>query len=223
MRADIWRFLILHHFGGVHMDLDIECRRPIDSWGTSLGVNRISQDEAVNETVNTNTSDYSSLWSNKEQINAILGLEFCDFDHLGGTGPVQIVQWTMASRPKHPIFYRAVEMIQQIASTNTEDLLNDADDAVYISGPAVFTAAVLEYLVQHGALGRDQVNTTRGQLAVIRNVTNLHCNTDTLVGDLVLLNKQALGYHQSHENSPPLGHPSIFVRHWFKGSWRTAK
>lgn len=32
MRADIWRYAVLHVEGGVYADLDAECTRPIDDW-----------------------------------------------------------------------------------------------------------------------------------------------------------------------------------------------
>ena len=32
-RADLWRYLVLYHFGGVYTDLDTRCLQPIRDWG----------------------------------------------------------------------------------------------------------------------------------------------------------------------------------------------
>lgn len=45
MRADAIRYFVLHHFGGIYMDLDIGCRRRLDpllqgDWDTILPVTK---------------------------------------------------------------------------------------------------------------------------------------------------------------------------------------
>lgn len=36
-RADMWRYLVLHKFGGVYADLDVRCMQPIDKWNREHG------------------------------------------------------------------------------------------------------------------------------------------------------------------------------------------
>jgi hypothetical protein len=45
-RADVWRTMIVHQFGGVYVDLDLRCRKPIDSWLTEDYDAFITVDEA---------------------------------------------------------------------------------------------------------------------------------------------------------------------------------
>lgn len=32
MRADLWRYLVVHKYGGVYADLDAVCKQPVDTW-----------------------------------------------------------------------------------------------------------------------------------------------------------------------------------------------
>jgi len=125
----------------------------------------------------------------------------------------------IAARQKHEIFYTAVEMIANktrlLGWNNSTTTINTKDaDVLEITGPTLWTSAILQHFIDRGYLAN-------GGEDVIRNATfwqSRHINT--LVGDVAILNKQAFGYHQFHANSPPAQSKELYIRHWYKGRWR---
>ena len=67
MHADVWRYLVLHHYGGVYFDMDIKCRHPIDQWGETLGLllkkrNRNKQQQTKATGAENKSSHYWHDW-----------------------------------------------------------------------------------------------------------------------------------------------------------------
>ena len=231
MRADMLRLLLLHHNGGLYLDMDVECRIPIDTWGESYGIYKeqtsngttwfLKNDTKKLRIVQSDRSDNGDMKSRegyadvRNMIQLLIGVEF-----IGDTPerPRAFTTCAIAARAKHGIFYKAVEMIanktlllgwNSTSTNNTKDV-----DVIKITGPTLWTLAVLQHFIHDGYLAN-------GSEDAIRNATfwqNRQINT--LVGDVAILNKQAFGYHQFHANSPPAQSKELYVRHWYKGRWR---
>lgn len=199
MRADLWRYLVIHQFGGFYMDTDVQCRSPIDRWGREL-------------------LDHGSF-SDTDTIGMMIGTEFCNctanYGHQSGT--IQFVQWIFGAKPKHPVLYRAAE----IAIANARR--HNATDPLTVTGPVVFTQAILEHFVANGALTSDQIIWAlgEGETHQVVNAAFVNCRErNALVGDVAVLNKQAFGYHREHVNSPDWASEELYVEHHFFGAWR---
>ena len=193
MKADMWRLLILHHYGGVYLDMDCECKKPIDEWGESFGISKQA----------------SGYWEgDPERIQLMVGVEIVN--------DAQITNWAIAAKPGHPILYEAVKMIAEEQSSNSS--ANDTE-VLYLTGPKLFTAAIIRHLVGIGYFSNDDD-------ATVRNATFWQNNNiNTLIEEvgLAVLNKQAFGFHRLHKSSPLASSKEIFVRHWFQGRWRGSR
>ena len=123
------------------------------------------------------------------------------------------VNWAIAAKPQHPVFYKAAKMIVQKVMLLSLNSTGDKD-VLAITGPELWTAAVLQHFVDIGYLANS------GEVT-IKNASfwqNNHINT--LVGDVAILNKQAFGFHRLHKNSPHDSSKELYIRHWFMGRWR---
>jgi mannosyltransferase OCH1-like enzyme len=191
MKADMWRYLILYHQGGVYFDLDVECLKPIDKWAAAIA---------------RNNND-----NNKSAVRAIVGIEFRNAQ----SSLLQFSQWTMASQPRLPIFYRTVQLINETVAQMRQGMPSPGN-AEHITGPKMFTRAVVEYLVEQGRLRPDQVTVFDTNVVHV-NDANITADTDEQVGNLLILHKNAFGYHRIH---PPVANREMYIRHLFTGRWR---
>jgi mannosyltransferase OCH1-like enzyme len=207
LKADMWRLLILHHYGGLYFDMDVECLRPIDDWGQSFGVIRGKDGRWSDGLVKRGGGD------DRQLIQLMVGIEFTpDLFPMA-----QFATWSIASKPGHPILLKAAEMIVENAAeatTNTEEL---ADNNILHIGNRCLTLAIIEHFVQMGYLANDNSETVAKAPFWHNNITN------TLIGDVAVLNKQAWGYHPDHPSSVYEDSEEIFIRHWFVGSWREGR
>jgi mannosyltransferase OCH1-like enzyme len=194
MKADMWRYLILYHQGGVYFDLDVECLKPIDEWAAVIARNN-----------NNNSNNKTSA------PRAIVGIEFRDAQ----SPLLQFSQWTMASQPRLPIFYRTVQLINETVAQMRQGMPSPGN-AEHITGPKMFTRAVVEYLVEQGRLRPDQVTVLDTNVVHV-NDANITADTDEQVGNLLILHKNAFGYHRMHANVTNI---EKYARHLFAGRWR---
>ena len=125
MLADIWRYAVLYKHGGVYADVDTVSRKPVDSWlPPATPAPQLAGDDRA-------SAAYSGL--SMDQCAIIIAME----------NDVHFCQWTLASIPGHPILGRVLELIVERA----KDFPHDVPDFVhYHSGPAVFTAGILDVL-----------------------------------------------------------------------------
>ena len=213
MKADMWRYLVLYQFGGVYFDLDVQCyEKPIDEW------DELVRSGTIPIWPQTKVSSLNAATASaRRDVRMIVGMEFRDWGD--GRSRFQIVQWTMASQPQHSILLRTVQLINK-----TMELVrrgkHPSNDVVSITGPVVFTRAVAEHMVRHGRLKQDQVRTHNASDEYWIEVDDeeLDPNTAILVGDVLILHKNAFGYHALHRDKIYSG--ERYVRHHFAGRWR---
>ena len=174
MKTDVWRYLVMHKYGGIYFDTDIECVRPFDEWNAVF----------------------------QHQAQVLVGVEIARVE----MDLVNFAQWTMAAAPGHPVFLRTVELI-----TNIVDEIHRSGkrptSAIYITGPHVFSNAVLEYI--------DQEQLSR------RLIMTHQANYFLNVSKIGILNVNAFAPLQVHSGATKnRHHPDIFVIHHFMGRWK---
>ncbi|KAH9807424.1 hypothetical protein DFH28DRAFT_915599 [Melampsora americana] len=165
MRADLWRYLKLLIIGGVYSDMDtkmFKTYRDLDEIEIKL-----KKDE--------NQSDPSlsiSAFNHHEEPSVIVGIEADVGDREDWEQwwprPIQLVQWTIAAAPGHPILIDTLRRLvatldlppvslsnsrlftEKVAETEAERIMR----VVKATGPAPFTDAVLRYL---GVMSKGEV------------------------------------------------------------------
>ena len=211
MRADMWRYLILHKYGGVYLDNDVDCKKPIDNWGDVFNV---------------------QIGRNHTLIGAMVGIEYRRPLRPSVTGgksypdKFQVAQWTMAAQPGHYIYYRVVELINQTI-THIRSGGTPPGDAVYITGPVQFSNTVVGYMLHQGRIKPSQIaaNPPDNHDILIDDDT-ITITTDELIGDMALLHEDAFSYRGRNlglANKLGLGedHTTVYARHWYHGGWKT--
>jgi hypothetical protein len=206
MQADMWRYLILHKYGGVYLDGDVDCKRPIDAWGDVF---------------------YVQIGTNHTAIGAMVGIEYRRALRSSVTGgkaypdKFQVAQWTMAGQPGHYIYYRTVELINKTMA-HIRAGGTPPGDAVYITGPVQFSHAVVDYMLQQGRIKPSQIGTNPpDNHDILIDDPSMTITTDELIGSLSLLHEDAFCYRG--RNTGPANdenHPSVYARHWYSGSWK---
>lgn len=123
------------------------------------------------------------------------------------SGYTQFVQWTMAAQSGHPVFLRAVELINASFFTGSR---SEHLNAVKETGPIVFTQAVLQYL--------DSQPTGKSR----HYLTQLQEGSNVQLDDVAILNVNAFGSFQDHSNSThDSSQPDICVVHNSYGRWKS--
>lgn len=190
LRADLIRYLTLLAEGGVYSDIDTDCSRPIRDW-------------------------IPKEYHNKS--NLVLGIEY---DARGQEvredlkAPVQLCQWTLMSKPGHPVIQhlldRVVSQVKTLGEGQNEIHPQNVDDVLESTGPRVFTAAILEALTAR--TGRP---VTYKELSYV--------DSPRLIGDVLILPISAFASGQDHSGSKPWGNEEQLVSHHWRGiqGWRS--
>ena len=187
VKADFIRYLAMLAEGGVYSDMDTTNYKPMKDW--------------IPEPLRGET------------INAIVGIEYDDNTYPMFVRPISFCQWTLMSKPKHPIFEAAVsrvmyhlEFLARVQRTTLGGLKLSKNEVLEATGPGTFTDAVMEVL-------RDRVG---GDLTY-QDFHNMQ--EPTLFGDVLVLPINAFGFGQKHSHSNDPNYGDILVRHHFGRSW----
>ena len=195
LRSDLLRYMILESEGGVYSDLDTVAIKSVRDWVPK---------------------------ELRSQVHAVVGVEYDQLDkepYYGMEGSrIQFCQWTMAASRGHPIMKNIVRKVvtalnEAVERNNTSVAdFQPADDSevVQISGPVIWTQAVLESM-------SEATGTNMSYL----NITGM--NEPRLFGDVLILPIDGFGAGQPHSNSTRddnIGPGDVFVRHQWKGSWK---
>jgi alpha 1,6-mannosyltransferase len=176
LRSDLARYMLLYTFGGVYSDLDTVPIRKLSDWsdGHQKNVGLL-----VGIEVDTDRSDWEDWYPRS--------LGFC--------------QWTMAAQPGHPVLAKTIfDASRKLKETPkvTEK------DVVHLTGPAVWTDAVLSYL--------NELDVGEKQLRGLEH--------STLHGDVYVLPITAFSPGVGHMGDKGLTDKEARVEHQFDGSWK---
>ena len=190
LRSDLLRYMILESEGGVYSDLDTVVEKSVRDW--------------IPRQI-------------RSKVRAIIGVEYDQLDgkpYPGMSERIQFCQWTMAASRGHPIMQKNVKKVvaavneTAVSQTTTIANLSPSDDEVLkISGPVIWTHAVLEGLSE-----------ATGTAVSYLNITGT--TGPRLFGDVLVLPVDAFGGGQVHSNSTREGPGDFFVRHQWKGFWK---
>ncbi|CEM40147.1 unnamed protein product [Vitrella brassicaformis CCMP3155] len=172
-QKDLWSYLIVYDRGGLFIDTDIDCRRPMD--------------ELIDE----------------GKTRGLIGVEKADQSYL------QFAQWSFAFAPRHTIPLLTINKIraqvEEIKAAGSSD-----KDAVFLTGPVVWTDAILEYMYTFGM----------GKKTIIEG-HSFQPPRDHQVGDVRLLNVNAFAPMQPHSSATcNCSHPDIYLIHQWSGRWK---
>lgn len=194
LRSDLLRYMILESEGGIYSDLDTVVDKSVRDW--------IPRE----------------MRSNK--IHAIVGVEYDQLDgepFYGMNERIQFCQWTMASSRGHPIMKKIVKKVVAAINETAErnniaipDFNLTDDEVIQVSGPVIWTRAVLEAMSE----------ATGTEMSYL-NITGM--TEPRLFGDILVLPIDGFGAGQPHSNSSREEHRGpgdFYVRHQWKGSWK---
>jgi hypothetical protein len=127
MIADIWRYAILYHYGGVYADFDTVSKKPIEGW--------LPPEKPAPELESHRNASQEYMNLEMEDCAIVIGME----------APSHFCQWAFASTPGHPILGRVLDLIVERAKDfpHTE---SGEHFIHYHTGPAVFTAGIVDAL-----------------------------------------------------------------------------
>jgi alpha 1,6-mannosyltransferase len=189
LRGDLLRYMILATRGGVYADMDVKATQPLRKWVPKQYRNRAA---------------------------AVVGIEFDKRDGpilVGYTYELQFASWTLAGAPGHQMYKLAVERIKERLYALAEsqnctlgELEPSDDDILNTTGPAAWTAIVLEALTR--AAGRE-----------IGTQDLLGLQEPTLFGDILVLAIDGFAGNVPHSGAG--SHPDqMLIWHQFAGTWR---
>ncbi|PNH07693.1 Initiation-specific alpha-1,6-mannosyltransferase [Tetrabaena socialis] len=180
LRADLARYLVVFAFGGVYADVDTRCLRPVDGWADGRPASNVSAIVGVEADAH-GIPEWWRYWGRE--------LQFC--------------QWVFAAEPAHPLLAHVVFRISQLLESQPAEQLT-AEDVIHVTGPAVMSDAVYDYLKSKGHEWTEFRGMKQG----------------TMVGDLLLLPITAFSPGVGHMGAGAVVDPEARVQHMFSGSWR---
>lgn len=191
LRSDLLRYMLLESEGGFYSDLDTASLKPTHEW------------------IPRNL---------KSKVHAVVGIEYDQGEGKaseGMEGPrLQFCQWTMAASRGHPLMSRIVtdkvEALQTLAikhKTTIAELRPSDGEAVHLSGPVIWTNAVLHTLSE-----------ATGTKMSYRNFTGME--EPRIFGDVMVLPVNWLGTGQLRSGRSREVSKNAFVRHGRRGTRR---
>ncbi|KZT51458.1 glycosyltransferase family 32 protein, partial [Calocera cornea HHB12733] len=183
LRSDMLRYLVLLLEGGVYSDTDTVCLKPISRWGRFAEVGVIIGVEADVGT----RPDWHQWWPR----------------------PLQIVQWTLAAPPHHPMMLDALRRVHAATAFAASWLeLGGPMSVMEWTGPGVFTDAALTYLTSATAPRDFSWPLLRGLDKPIR------------VADVTVLPVTGFSPNTGMFGAGSSASEQAMVEHKFAGSWK---
>ncbi|EAS31295.3 alpha-1,6-mannosyltransferase subunit [Coccidioides immitis RS] len=202
LKADYFRYLILLARGGIYSDIDTFALKPATEW-VPAAVDRTTIGLIIGIEADPDRKDWQTWYSRR--------IQFC--------------QWTIQSKPGHPILRDVVANITEEAlRMKSEGKLkkNKMDKTIVeFTGPAVWTDSIFRYFnnPNYFDMGRRDGNST-SEIGY-KHFTGMVAQK--AVGDVVVLPITSFspGVRQMGAEEPE--HPMAFVKHNFQGAWKTPK
>lgn len=193
LKADFFRYLILLARGGVYSDIDTSALKSAVEW--------------VPETVP------------REAIGLVIGIE-ADPDrpdwHDWYSRRIQFCQWTIQSKPGHPVLREVVaEITEETLKRKRSGLLAGFKDknVIEFTGPAVWTDVIMAYF--NDARYFDMTN-SKGPIDW-HNFTGM--TTAKKVGDVIVLPITSFSPGVGQMGAKDYDDEMAFVRHGFEGKF----
>ncbi|KAH8701829.1 putative alpha-1,6-mannosyltransferase subunit [Talaromyces proteolyticus] len=196
LKADLFRYLILLARGGVYSDIDTEALQPAIDW-LPKDLDPLSVGLVVGIEADPDRPDWHDWYSRR--------IQFC--------------QWTIQSKPGHPILRDVVAtIVEDTLRMKREGILTMArmdKSIVEFTGPAVWTDAVFRYFNNE-----DYFQNEKSRNVTYEDFTGQ--TTQKKVGDVVVLPITSFSPGVGQMGAEEPDHPMAFVRHDFGGTWKPA-
>jgi mannosyltransferase OCH1-like enzyme len=184
LKADYFRYIVLLVKGGIYSDIDTICLKPIDTWIDQTSINKVGLIIGIEAD--------TTLW------------EVFDGSY---ARQLQIVQWTIAAAPGHPILHQIVQKIADISPSMTRKTITD-EQILEWTGPGVWTDVISDYLLAK----------YKFSLSYLKNLKE-----PKLIGDIYILPITGFSPGLNRMGSKSINDLQAKVRHLFAGSWRYIK
>lgn len=189
-KADLFRYAVVHKYGGVYADIDVVCVVPIHQWTAFVpGIDDANVDMMM--------VGWEALVSAKEVAKKHFAVEH------------QLCQWTFAAVPHHWMLANVLKDIQQYYTSGR----HEKDISIIKStGPGMFSISIQKSIAQRFN------NVTFGSKAFGRQKEQMK-TTVTRIGGLYILPLEAFGSRGQHDLHA-VQQPQQLVVHNFQGSWK---
>ncbi|KAG5933495.1 hypothetical protein E4U53_000976 [Claviceps sorghi] len=197
IKADLLRYMILYAEGGIYTDIDVEAIKPFHRF---IPERHHEEDYDLIVGVEVDMPEYRN--------HRILGPKSQSF-----------CQWTIVSRPRHPVMMRLIERIikwfegvahEQRVPLDQVEL--DFDQVITGTGPSAFTAAVMEEMNVAVAAAKSG----RGSEVTWDDFHNM--DESKVVGRVLVLTVEAFCAGQGHSDSGNHGSRGALVKHHYHAS-----
>ncbi|EZF78126.1 hypothetical protein H105_00748 [Trichophyton soudanense CBS 452.61] len=199
LKADFFRYLILHARGGIYSDIDTTALRSATEWIPAT-FDRSTFGLVVGIEADPDRADWAKWYSRR--------IQFC--------------QWTIQSKPGHPVLRDVIASITEDALRMKEEGIltkKDMDKSIVeFTGPAVWTDAVFRHLNDPLIFPSED-----GKL---RNISAHHFTGMTKqkqVGDVVVLPITSFSPGVQQMGSEEADSDMAFVQHEFSGTWKSVE
>ncbi|KAK0938027.1 alpha-1,6-mannosyltransferase Och1 [Friedmanniomyces endolithicus] len=194
MKADFFRYLILLARGGIYSDIDTTALKPAVEW-VPAEVPRSIYGLVIGIEADPDRPDWHEWYSRR--------IQFC--------------QWTIQSKPGHPVLVDVVATITE--ETLRRKKAGELDQkhiksVVEFTGPAVWTDAIFKFFnnAEYFDMSTSKGNISFQQFTGIKQAKK--------VGDVVVLPitsfSPGVGQMDAGEDDDPMA----FVKHAFEGTWK---
>ena len=189
LKADFFRYLILLAQGGIYSDIDTTALKPVADWLPAEGPS--SYGLVVGIEADSDRVDWADFYARR--------IQFC--------------QWTIQSKPGHPVLVDIVASIteetlqlRELGELNKQKMKSVMD----FTGPGIWTDTIFRYFNDAAYFDMSKTrNTTWRQFANLTRAVKM--------GDVVVLPITSFSPGVGHMGAGSVSHPMAFVRHAFKG------
>jgi alpha 1,6-mannosyltransferase len=217
LKADFFRYLILFARGGIYSDVDTLPLKPASTW----------------------VSNNKTIYNRPNDIGLVIGIE-ADPDREDWATyyakRVQFCQWTIQSKPGHPMLGELIARITEITLRKKADgVLNKVQgkdsggDIMNWTGPGIFTDEVFKYMNELyryksiSIINPTPKNDYNEKLDIKKGIDWRFFTLMTQpvkFDDLLILPITSFSPGVGHMGSKAIDHPMAYVRHMFEGSWK---
>ncbi|KAK2771803.1 glycosyltransferase sugar-binding region containing DXD domain-containing protein [Colletotrichum kahawae] len=194
LKADFFRYLILLARGGIYSDIDTYAIRSALEWVPER-IPRESIGLVIGIEADPDRPDWKDWYSRR--------IQFC--------------QWTIQSKPGHPVMREIVTRItEETLKRKRAGLLDNIVDknVVEFTGPAVWTDTIFDYFNDPRFF---DLKNSKGAIDW-RNFTGME--TSKKVGDVVVLPITSFSPGVQQMGAKDYDDPMAFVKHDFEGTWK---
>ncbi|KAJ2901848.1 Initiation-specific alpha-1,6-mannosyltransferase 1 [Zalerion maritima] len=197
LKADFFRYLILLARGGIYSDIDTFAIKSALEW-IPKPVPRNSVGLVIGIEADPDRPDWADWYSRR--------IQFC--------------QWTIQSKPGHPVLREIVARITDETLKRKRDgsLLKMSDASVVeFTGPALWTDSIFEYFNDGRYFDK---SVSEGEISW-RNFTGM--SKAKIVGDVAVLPITSFSPGVQQMGAKDYDDPMAFVKHDFEGTWKPEK